>query len=284
MTADPDRPPTPESAARRQRKLRVKLERAELRKLRQATQAAGVKRGKGVVPIPEISNEDKLRVKLELRSRQRGVTKDGTANIVIASLPGTHALSLATRYIDGGREHFIDLVKYAALDNHPDAVAWWVVYADLTESERKIVSFDDVCAAAGVRPSKFVGLIVEVAMEIGRDVGNLVMAMTHPKVVEAAAKSAQRIDGDGADIGFRDRERFMQGQGLYPTPKAMSINVSANATAAAAAKNEPSVPTFSQALTLAESAKAALPAGTTALPSFLAAHDGVVVTSDGEER
>lgn len=270
LTRDLSKPASPESAARRARKERAKAGKAR--------KVGDQSRGTGVVPIEATTLEDKLRVKLELRARQRKVTKDGTAAAVLVAMPGVHTLSFATRYIDGGRDRFLEVVKYAALDNHPAAVAWWMVYADLLQSEREIVSFDDVCAAAGIRPSDFVALIVKTAMEQGRDAGNLVAAFMHPLVVKAAAESAQRIDGAGAEIGFKDRERLLQGAGLFPIPRAMSINVhaSANAQAASAAKGEPSVPSFTETLRHAEGIKSGVQKELTAapLPSFVSATQG----------
>lgn len=193
----------------------------------------------------EISDQDRLR--LELRSRQRAIRKvDGKANDDLPTLPGVNALSMATRYIDGGRDTFIELVQLAVLDNQPAAVNWYAVYRDLTAYQRSIVSYDDVCAAAGVKPSQLMAAVVSCAMDLGRDVGNMVAALTHPEVVKQLAASAKRIDGDYAEIAHKDRTAFLQAQGYMPVPKShvINVNASASAQAAAAAAQEPSVPAF----------------------------------------
>lgn len=192
----------------------------------------------------EISDADKLR--LELRDRRRATKPGHPAPDDLPTLPGVNALSLATRYIDGGRERFIELVQLAVLDNHPHACNWWAVYKDLTPYQRTLVSFDDVCAASGVKPSALMATVVTVAMELGRDVGNLVAALTHPDVVAKLAESAKRIDGSFAEIAHKDRLAFLQAQGYMPVPKShvINVNASANAQAAAAAASEPAMPAF----------------------------------------
>lgn len=236
FVADPTKPPAPESAARAARKARAAAGKAKL---------PGGKQGRGVLPFADATPEEKLQIKL--REKQRAIAKrSGVGGFELPHLPGVHVLSLAIRYLDGGRDRFVELVKLAAMNNEPAAVAWWTVYADLTPTERVLVSFDDVTMAAGIRPSDFVPLIVKTAMEIGRDVGNLVAAMTHPSIVAKAAASAERIDGAYADVAYRDRMALLQHHQFLPIPKGMSIhvNASANAQAAAAASAEPTVPNF----------------------------------------
>lgn len=249
FVADPCKTPKPESLARRQRKQRAA--RGESTGLPRTA----YKSGRGLLPIENVSEEDRLKIKL--RDKQRAMFKQsGEATQTLVTLPGEHLLSLATRYIDGGRDRFVQFVQYAALDNHPAAVAWFAVYADLTPTERDLVSFDDICVAAGVRPSDLMSLVVKTAMEYGRDVGNLVAAATHPKIVAKAAESAQRIDGDYAELAFRDRQALFQHHNFLPLPRGVQVNVNANASAsaqaAAAAKAEPTMPSFTADLAKAD--------------------------------
>lgn len=156
------------------------------------------------------------------------------------------SLSLATRYIDGGRTRFIEYIQFAVLNKLAQATRWWMVYADLLPSERVSVSYDDVCAAAGVTPQSLMAEIVSIAMEYGTDVGNLVAAAVHPAIVHQAGKSAKRIGGQHAAVALEDRKMMLQHQGFAPVPKGASIHVHASATAqaAAAASADPSVPGF----------------------------------------
>ena len=164
----------------------------------------------------------------------------------LPTLPGVQSLSLATRYIEGGRERFIEFVQLAMLNKAEAAIKWMAVYADLTAAERLRVSYDDVCAAAGVMPSEIMSAVVSNAMTFGVDVGNFVAAITHPQVVQAAVRAAK----DPA--GLEDRRMMFQHQGFIPTPKGTTINVNAhassNAQAAAVAAKDPSVPSFADDL------------------------------------
>lgn len=157
------------------------------------------------------------------------------------------------RYMEGGRDRFVEFVQMAHLNDMPNATNWLSVYAKLLPTERKIVSFDDVCAAAGVQPKNLMAEVVSSAMEIGQDVGNLIAASTHPAVVAQLAKSAQRIDGKHAEVSHKDRIAFLQSSAsrFLPVSKSgstVNVNTSASAAAAAAAaaSEEPSVPSFAQ--------------------------------------
>lgn len=212
-------------------------------------------RAKGEIPTPaplsggptgidDIGDEDRVRVKLRQMVRIGG--RGNSPVNKLTTLADVHSLSFATRFIEGGRNAFIEFVQGAMLEELPSATAWFSVYADLLPYERKIASLDDICAAAGVKPSKLMAEIVTMVMERGRDVGNLVAAAMHPEVVHAMAKSAATINGMNAEINHKDRMAFLQGQGMLPVPKGASISIhaSANAAAAAAAAQEPSMPSF----------------------------------------
>jgi len=194
------------------------------------------------------TSDDGLRLKLREMGRRASGGAPGMDDL--PSLPGVNVLALATRYIDGGRERFIEFVQLAALNRLPVVLSWWGVYRDLTPAERAKVSYDDICAAAQVRPSDFIGAVVACAVEYGQDVGNLVAAVAHPVVVHQAAKSAKRIGGEHGQIALRDRRMLFEHAGFVPTRTGTSVhvhaNASANAQAAAVAASEPSVPSFAE--------------------------------------
>lgn len=191
---------------------------------------------------------DAENARLALREVTRKL--DRTAPTTLVTLAGVQPISAMSRFIDGGRERFIELVQVAVLNNEPVAVQWWEVYRELPSYPRSIISFDDVCAASGVSPRDLMLIVISTAMDFGQDVGNLVAAVTHPKVVSKMAESAQRIDGDFADIALKDRHAFLQARGFLPTAKGATINVhaSASAQAASAAAQEPSVPSFTETI------------------------------------
>lgn len=169
--------------------------------------------------------------------------------IKLPTLPGIHGLSSAMRFIDGGRERFIEVVQMAMQNGDELATKWFAIYAEMPPYPRSIVSLDDVCAASGVKPFELVPVVVSTAMRVGMDVGNMVAAFMHPAVIAAHVESATRIDGEHAEINFKDRLAFLQARSLAPLPRNTTVkvnnNVAANANAAAQSLADPSVPAFS---------------------------------------
>ena len=251
-------------------------------------------RGKPAEFLSSTTEAEKIRLRLTEISVKRGAGGGNVRPESIKKLPtsvGVHALSFATRYLEGGRERFIEFVQLAVLNNHPAATAFYEVFLDLSTYQRDLVSFDDVCAAAGVRPSDLMACVVSSAMEMSRDTGNLVAALMHPEIVRQSAKSGKRIGGDFAQIALEDRRMLFQHSGFIPTPKNSTINIhaSANAQAAAAAAAEPSVPKFAADLDAVDrrdpaslmaptpkfltESDSALDASTAAVPAVLIADD-----------
>lgn len=225
-----------------------------------------------VLRVGDLPDADRIRLKLRDTALRLGNTKPLDR---LPTVPGVHALALAIRYIEGGRARFVELTQMAMLNGNTHAEAFLIVYADLGTRDRELVSFDDICAAAGVRPADLMSAIVSTAMEYGTDVGNLVAAAVHPQLVHQAGKSAKRIGGPYAELGFKDRLLMLQANGFAPTPKGTNVhvhaNASANAQAAAAAAAEPSVPSFSDDLQALETAKRVVQrqvAGAAALPAL----------------
>lgn len=198
------------------------------------------------MPIP-LRKRKKDQAALALRERHDG--QHLGERPALAKISGVNALSIAIRYLPGGKARFQEFVKLAAMNGDPIATAWWTVFADLTKTERDRCNYDDVAAAAGVKPSALLAAMVGHGMEASTDVGNLVAAAFHPEVVAASAKSALRINGEHAEIAAEDRRQLLQARGFLPVPKGASINIhanaSANAQAAAVAGSDPSVPKFS---------------------------------------
>lgn len=179
------------------------------------------------------------RLRLSRIAEQRGVN---------AVLPGVHALAMATRHLPGGRLAFLEYVKLAVLEGNTHAICWWTTFEECPLTQQLKVSFDDICAASGVKPSELMGAVVEIAMTHAVDVGNLVAALNHPSVVSALARSSKRITGEYADIAQKDRVAFLQHSQFLPVAKGAQINnyVTAQASAAAQAKANESagVPSF----------------------------------------
>lgn len=164
-------------------------------------------------------------------------------------------LAMATRFVPGGRDSVIAIIKRASLNGDKDATAWRAVYEDLREGQQHRVSLDDVCEAAGVQPDILMGVIVSTATRWGMDMADLTAATMHPLIVHQTAKSAMRIGGDYADVAQKDREFMLQHGKFIATPKGTEIRINASAQAAAAASSQPSVPTFAESLDVASEAQ-----------------------------
>jgi hypothetical protein len=181
--------------------------------------------------------QDKIRAKLKkvLQARLKSGLHD------LPTLHGVQSLSLATRYIEGGRSRFIEFVQAAMLNGCEYATKWLLVFQDLTPTERLSVSYDDVCAACGVKPSELLGSVTRSAVEMGIDAANLVAAATHPQVVAAGVAAAKDKSG------VQDRQMLYMHSGFIPLPKntgpAVNVNVqnTANAGAHASAQAGSSV-------------------------------------------
>jgi len=189
---------------------------------------------------------DRLRAKL-IAHRERF-----TGKRTLPTIEGIQALSMAIRYLDGGRPRFLELVQNAVMHDQPAATQWWYVFADLTLMERTRVNFDDVCVGAGVKPTALMLEILSTEMEFGREVADVVRVAALPKVMGVFVKSALK---EGDEIGERDRTRYLQSMNMIPTPRGTTIHVAANAQAAASAAMEPSVPSFAEDMKALTSAR-----------------------------
>lgn len=173
-----------------------------------------------------------VRAKLRGKAQEFGLTL----------LPGEGSLSLATRYVPGGRDALVRLISLAAADADPDALLWLHVWNSLKPWEQHQVTLDDICAGAGLSPVKLLKIVVGTAFEAGCDVANLVAAASHPKVVQASVRTALTARG------VEDRKLLFQHHHFIPVAKGATINVSATAQAQAAAQaqngDDAGVPSF----------------------------------------
>jgi hypothetical protein len=166
----------------------------------------------------------------------------------LQTVKGMQPLAEATKYI--GRQKFLEAVYLAALNEDKGAVAFWRIWEDLTESEQKIVAFDEVALLAGVAAHELMSSAVGAAMLLGSRTSEMVYATMQPNVVRQMMKSAMRIGGKHAQIAMLDRHKALQHGAFLPVPHGQTINVNATskadakAAAAAEANTHPSVPSF----------------------------------------
>jgi hypothetical protein len=171
-------------------------------------------------------------------------------------------LTEAIRLLEGGRRRFLELTSLAVANHGVAASAWWEVFQTLNAYQMSKVSFDDVCAASGVKPSDLMSEVISAAMTLGTEVADLVQATMHPQVVSQMTKSAMRITGKYVDTAQKDRFAMLQHSRWLPVPKGASIvvnaNSSANSKAAAAAAQEPSMPSFDEDVASLQESRAAV--------------------------
>lgn len=151
----------------------------------------------------------------------------------LLSLPGVQALALATRFLPGGRERFIEYVQLGALNGDATCQTFWQIWAELTPAERQIASFDDVCVAGNLKPADLLAAVVKHAVTMGLDVGRLIAASLHPQVIEAHMQQALKIDSEVAQV---ERLEHLRAVGVLPiVQKGPVVSISATAAAGAAA-------------------------------------------------
>lgn len=166
----------------------------------------------------------------------------------LQTVKGMQPLSEATKYI--GRQRFLEAVLLAAQNGDTNAVAFWRIWEDLAEADKRIVPFDEVALLAGVQAHELMSAAVQAAMLLGARTSEMVYATMQPKVVRQMMKSAMRIGGRHAQVAMLDRHKALQHGAFLPVPHGQTINVNATSTAAAKAaaaaqaNTDPSVPSF----------------------------------------
>jgi hypothetical protein len=107
----------------------------------------------------------------------------------------------------------------------------------LSRYDQRRVSLEELCEAVGIRPGKLLGSVVEAAYDFNLDVGNLVAAVAHPRIVQTSIDRALTPDG------VEDRRMHFQHTGYLPPPKGTVIN---NRVIAAAQSVSNGLPSFTE--------------------------------------
>lgn len=124
-----------------------------------------------------------------------------------------------------------------------------IVYAwdTATQRDKDTIKLEDLCAAAGISPDEFLGLIIPALWRRNLDIGKLIAAMAHPQVVEASIQAAK------TQWGSLDRQMLHTASGFLPTKAGQQINidnrkqiVNANGQVSAKDTSGPGLPSFEQ--------------------------------------
>jgi hypothetical protein len=116
-------------------------------------------------------------------------------------------LNYVALFLPGGLENMIDLARLSEDEKAQEIARQWNA---LPRRDRKNTSLDELCAAAGVRAAKFLGVVVTTGYELGMDLNGVVAAIANLDTMRA---HMDRVVKRG---GFRDRHRILQSTGIWP--------------------------------------------------------------------
>lgn len=93
-----------------------------------------------------------------------------------------------------------------------------------SETDKQSILLEDLCAAASISPDEFLAGVVPALWRRNTDLGRVISAVSHPKVVEATVTNAVK----GGSFGLGDRRMLLEHEGFLPTKQGMQINVDAS--------------------------------------------------------
>lgn len=151
----------------------------------------------------------------KLNAHMEHKKKMGIANVHL----GTVALSR----IPGGWVGAFPILRKVVRVADDSAAARLLLAWD-TLGGKEDVTPEEIADAAGMSMGDFIAVVAKSAFDTGVSVSKLIEALNLEDIMERAVKQAKKPDG------FKDRERILQGAGLYPTTGgATFINSNVNA-------------------------------------------------------
>jgi hypothetical protein len=116
-------------------------------------------------------------------------------------------LNYCALFLPGGLENMIELARLSEDEKAQEVSRRWNA---LPRKDRKNTSLDELCGAAGLATSNFLGAVVATAYELGFDVRGVLAAVmnlgTMPAHMDRVAKRG----------GFKDRCRILQSMAIWP--------------------------------------------------------------------
>ncbi len=103
-------------------------------------------------------------------------------------------------------------IEAARLQENTDSRFRKLVYAydSLVERDKIAVRLEDLCGAAEILPDEFLGLTIPALWRRNVDIGKLIAAVHHPRIVEKTAQLAQ------SPFGGADRKMMLDHAGFLP--------------------------------------------------------------------
>ncbi len=136
-------------------------------------------------------------------------------NSVLRPMPFDSSLSYAFRMV-GGIETAIAGARLVRGDERFAKLLW--AWENLGERERRGVKLEDLLAGCEIGAAEFLGFVVPEIYRRNVDMAQLVAAVNHPRIVEAAVVAAQMTDG------FSDRKMLLESSGFLPKGQGVVIN------------------------------------------------------------
>ncbi len=169
----------------------------------------------------------------------------GLSRPALCKLPFQGTLAYAASRIPGGKYTFLEYARMCEENRIKALVHRW---DNLSDSDRRRVSLEELCEACGVQPCELVGAVAAAAFKFNADVSTLIAAIAHPKVVEASIDRA--LEAEGID----DRRMLFAHAGFIPSPRGPTVNVLNMARAGVRGRLDPNLPTFEEDMALTEAA------------------------------
>src|SRR5262249_13425211 len=85
----------------------------------------------------------------------------------------SEGLDYFASFLPGGLENVIDLARFSQDEKVQELASRWNA---LPRKDRKQASLDQLCKAVGIGTSKFLGVVVETAHELGIDITRMINA------------------------------------------------------------------------------------------------------------
>ena len=118
----------------------------------------------------------------------------------------------------GGRQTAINAARLA-MESEPRLIKFLYAYDTANFDDQRNFRLEDLCTLAEISPDEFLAAIIPALWRRNVDIGKLIAAINHPKIVEATIKTAQ------TPHGVQDRKMLHDHMGFLPLPKGQTINV-----------------------------------------------------------
>lgn len=170
------------------------------------------------VKVPIGTAQEKARAKIHEDNK---ITKGRHKEEINAPtfLPFQATLAHAFLYV-GGVDYAIEAARILAeTDEKYKRLVY--LYDHMTKTDQKSLRLEDLCAASEIQPRDFLGNAVAIIWERNIEIGKLIAATSHPKVVEATVKAASKGDA----FGMPDRKMLLESAGFLPQRPGMQLHI-----------------------------------------------------------